>query len=63
MLKETIIFLVLFLTSCASYKIPIQTTDHPASTGLEAPQVELSPILDINENNTSDTEETNALSS
>ncbi len=37
----------LFLVGCASYKVPIQVENHPASTDAEIVQVKLSPILDL----------------
>ncbi len=45
------LFILPFLIGCASYKIPIQTTDHPATPGAATSQIELSSILEINETN------------
>ena len=42
---------LIVVASCTSYRIPIQTENHPASTDAVVYQIELSPILDINENN------------
>ena len=38
-----------FMTGCASYKIPIQTQNHPAISNAKVSQIELSSILDIPE--------------
>ena len=47
---KTICFLLpLFMTGCASYKIPIQTQNHPASSNAKVSQVVLSPLLEISE--------------
>lgn len=42
-----IVITFLFLTSCASYNIPIQTESHPACTEAPTTVIVLSPILDI----------------
>lgn len=41
--------MLLFMTGCASYKIPLETQNHPATSAGEVSQIELSPILDISE--------------
>lgn len=45
------------VASCTSYRLPIQTENHPASTDAVVYQIELSPILDINENGSIDENE------
>jgi len=42
-------FLFIFLLGCTEYKVPIQTDNHPASSDALTSQIELSPILDINQ--------------
>lgn len=52
---KTIFFLfTVGLTGCASYKIPIETDNHPSTTSETISRIELSPLLDIPEsgNNT-----------
>ena len=42
------LFLLLILFSgCASYKIPVETDNHPATADSEISQIELSPILNL----------------
>ena len=51
-MNKVAFLLIVFLgAGCTSYKIPIQTDNHPASSDVEITQIELSSILDINENN------------
>lgn len=45
------LLIIPFLTACANYEIPIQTKCHPASSDASVSQIELSPILTINEKN------------
>ena len=40
----------LLITGCTSYKLPIQTENHPASSDTVTSQIKLSPILDLDEN-------------
>lgn len=46
-----------FITGCAYYKIPVQTHNHPASSNAIVSQLELSPILDIDQNGSIENEE------
>lgn len=40
----------IFISSgCTSYQIPLQTSSHPASSGVPVVQVELSPILNLSQ--------------
>ncbi len=48
-IKFTFLLIFLFFTGCASYKIPIQSDSHPASSDATVSQIELSPILDISD--------------
>lgn len=50
-MKKIYLLMFFFLVSCATYKLPIQTKDHPASTNTKTSSIELSPILDINKEN------------
>lgn len=43
------LLIILLFTGCASYKIPVQIKDHPASADISVFPIELSPILDISE--------------
>ncbi|CCB87808.1 unknown protein (plasmid) [Simkania negevensis Z] len=51
LIKIVFFVILFFVTGCASYKIPIQTQNHPASSNAKISQIELSPILDIPESN------------
>lgn len=46
-----IFLIVLCMTGCTSYNIPIQTKNHPASSTTSVTQIELSPLLEIKEEN------------
>lgn len=44
------LFFALFLTAgCSTYKIPVQTENHPASLGTATCEIHLSPVLEIGE--------------
>lgn len=45
--KPVLFLISLFVMGCASYKVPIQMQNHPASSDAEVSQIELSPILDL----------------
>lgn len=45
--KKLFFLVILFISGCTSYQIPIQTDNHPASTAIKVSQTELSPILNI----------------
>jgi len=48
-IKAAFLLGLIFFTGCASYHIPCQTQDHPASSNAPVSQIELSPILDLEE--------------
>ncbi|MCB1117546.1 MAG: hypothetical protein KDK50_03065 [Chlamydiia bacterium] len=44
---KLVIVLILLLSGCVSYKIPVNYDNHPARTNAPICKLELSPILDI----------------
>lgn len=51
MLKKNLLLLILtfFLTGCTKFAVPIQTQTHPATSNQPISIIELSPLLDLNE--------------
>lgn len=47
------------MAGCTSYKIPIQTENHPASTYVEVSQIELSSLLDLFQESSTEKQESN----
>ncbi|MFZ0565496.1 MAG: hypothetical protein WAM28_04855 [Chlamydiales bacterium] len=47
MLTKLLFFLCAACTGCASYKIPVTTSSHPACPNVATPEILLSPILEI----------------
>lgn len=60
-LSIRIIFIsfLIIMVGCASYKIPIQTENHPASAYVEVPQIELSALLDLSQESSTKNQESN----
>ncbi len=57
LIKLVFFVILLFTCGCESYKIPMQTSNHPASSDSSVSQIELSPILDIDKSNAIKNEE------
>ena len=51
MLKKNLLLLILtfFLTGCTKFAVPVQTQTHPATSNQPVSIIKLSPLLDLNE--------------
>lgn len=49
--KNLVLFVFICLVGCTKYNIPIQTKNHPASSKTASLEIELSSVLDIEEDN------------
>jgi len=50
-IKNICLLVCLSVVGCTSYKLPVETENHPAFSNTEITQIQLSPILDLDENN------------
>lgn len=46
-MRFILLITLLFFSGCSSYKIPIQTENHPASPDIAVYDIHLSPVLEI----------------
>ncbi len=50
-IKLSLLLTLIYCAGCSNYKVPIETENHPASPNAPLSQIELSPLLEINESN------------
>lgn len=48
-IKSLVLLILVFASACSKYNIPVQTQNHPASPEGITFEIELSPLLDIDD--------------